>query len=262
MAPQDDPTFDRSHRVPLGQGASWPAARRAAWILVFGLAIATAPTLSAPSRASGAEGQASVHGRVALSERGLLGATRAVDDGSGVLIYLTGFETAPPAEPAVLDQRGQQFSPRLLPVVVGQEVVFPNRDPIYHNVFSVSPVRPFDLGQYRDSDPPRRQVFPEPGLVPVYCNIHPEMISYVVVLPNAAFTVTGPDGRFALPPLPEGVALADVEVHAWTPGAKRVSARPVVGQPLELQVRRTERVGDHKRKDGTDYPPPGYQEDE
>ena len=71
---------------------------------------------------------------------------------------------------------------------------FPNRDRLYHNVFSVSPTLSFDLGQYKSSDPPRTQVFEKAGLVPVYCNIHPQMISYVVVLENRAFAVTGEDG--------------------------------------------------------------------
>ena len=84
----------------------------------------------------------------------------------------------------------------MLPIVAGQSVTFPNRDRFYHNVFSVSPVEPFDLGQYKSSDPPRTQVFAKAGLVPVYCNIHPQMISYVVVLENPAFAVTSEDGTF------------------------------------------------------------------
>src|SRR5262249_57811580 len=98
--------------------------------------------------------------------------------------------------------------------VAGQSVSFPNRDRLYHNVFSVSPTLSFDLGQYKSSDPPRSQAFPTPGLVPVYCNIHPDMISYVVVLENRAFAVTGEDAACELRVRPGKLAL-----NARVPGA-------------------------------------------
>ena len=134
---------------------------------------------------------------------------------------------------------------------------FPNRDRIYHNVFSVSPVKSFDLGQYKSHR--RRQSserFERPGLVPVYCNIHPHMIAYVVVLENAAYALAAPDGSFTI----RGFRRADT---ACTPG--RPGAEPVRHE-LELAagVRATadfELIGgappSHKRKDGSEYPPPG-----
>ena len=64
-------------------------------------------------------------------------------------------------------------------------------------------MKPFDLGQYKSSDPPR-SVFDKPGLVPVYCNIHPHMISYVVVLENPTYAVTGADGAFEIRGAPPG----------------------------------------------------------
>jgi hypothetical protein len=135
-------------------------------------------------------------------------------------------------------------------------VSFPNLDRIYHNVFSVSPLAPFDLGQYKSTEPPRTVAFERAGLVPVYCNIHPQMLSYVVVLENDAFAVTAKDGRFAIDALP---AASDLLLNAWLPGAKRVSQplRVESGQTLDvaLRVEQSERIAPHKRKDGSSYPP-------
>src|SRR5262245_37479343 len=80
-----------------------------------------------------------------------------------------------------LAQKNESFVPRVVPVAVGTTVDFPNLDPIYHNVFSLSPVKRFDLGKY-----PRGQskavIFNRPGLVNVFCDIHSEMAAYVLVL--------------------------------------------------------------------------------
>ena len=92
--------------------------------------------------------------------------------------------------------------------------------------------------------------------MPVYCNIHPQMLSYVVVLENGAFAVTAKDGRFAIGTLP---AASDLVLNAWLPGAKRVSQplRVESGQTLDvaLRVEQSERIAPHKRKDGSSYPP-------
>jgi plastocyanin len=77
------------------------------------------------------------------------GAERA--DASGVVVYLTGF-TEPPPRDAVrptMVQRDRRFDPALIAITAGQEVSFPNADPFFHNVFSVSPAQRFDLGQYK-----------------------------------------------------------------------------------------------------------------
>ncbi len=229
-------------------------ARRAACTARGVLIAALALAAGAPA-ASGQEA-GSVSGTVEVLRKRFLGGPRPLDDRSGVIVYLSGFRDPPPDRVAELDQRNESFSPRLLPIVAGQKVLFPNRDPIYHNVFSVSPVQSFDLGQYKASDLPREVAFDRPGLVPVFCNIHPHMIAYVVVLENRAYAVTDEDGRFAL----EGVPPGDHVLHAWTPGAQRVS-RPVEIRPgeeiaIQLELLRGG-IPPHKRKDGSDYPPPG-----
>ena len=217
------------------------------------LAVALAFALTGNAR--GDEAAGTVRGAVTVMKRSLFG-TRASDDRSGVVVYVTGYGEPPPKAEATLEQQNEKFVPRLLPIVAGQSVSFPNRDRLYHNVFSVSPTLSFDLGQYKSSDPPRSQAFPTPGLVPVYCNIHPDMISYVVVLENRAFAVTGEDGAFEL----RGVRPGKLAVNAWLPGAQRVTREielaPGGSVSVDLELAQTQTIPPHLRKDGTPYPPP------
>ena len=219
----------------------------------MGFAVALALVLSGAAR--GAEPAGTVRGAVTVMKRSLFG-TSASDDKSGVVVYVTGYAEPPPKTEATLEQQNEKFVPRVLPIVAGQSVLFPNRDRLYHNVFSVSPTLSFDLGQYKSSDPPRSQAFPTPGLVPVYCNIHPDMISYVVVLENRAFAVTGEDGAFEL----HGVRPGKLAVNAWLPGAQRVTREielaPGGSVSVDLELAQTQTIPPHLRKDGTPYPPP------
>lgn len=111
-----------------------------------------------------------------------------------------------------LAQKNQSFVPRVLPVAAGTTVQFPNFDPIFHNVFSVSPGKRFDLGKYPRGQS-RRVRFDRPGLIQVYCDIHSNMAAYILVLPNAAFAQPDESGRFVLPDLPAG----EYVVHVWHP---------------------------------------------
>jgi plastocyanin len=229
------------------------ACRIAKRLYALGLLAALFATPLARAEGPGAVVRGSVH----VKERSLFSGLRDRADRSGAVVYLTGFAQPGQPEPATLGQRNERFEPKLLPIVAGQTVLFPNFDRLYHNVFSVSPVKPFDLGQYRSSDPPRSVVFENPGLVPVYCNIHPHMISYLVVLENRAFAVTGADGRFELSGAPSG----PVTVNAWIPGAARVSQELTLAEgtenEVELELVATEKIEPHTRKDGSAYPPPG-----
>jgi plastocyanin len=203
-----------------------------------------------------APGAGSVRGSVELLRRKVFGGLGPSDDHSGVVIYVTGFQSEAPHEVALLTQRDTKFVPRLLPIVRGQTVNFPNEDGIYHNVFSPSPLATFDLGQYKGTDAPRSVEFQRTGLVPVFCNIHPQMLSYVAVLENDAYAMTAPDGTFAIDGLPTDV---DLTLNAWIPGAKRVSVplRVAPGETREvaLRVEQSERIKPHRRKDGSLYPP-------
>jgi len=118
----------------------------------------------------------------------------------------------PPVPHPKLAQKGQAFDPRVVVVPAGGTVDFPNLDPIYHNVFSVSPPRRFDLGKY-----PRGQSrsikFPRPGQVNVFCDIHSNMAAFILVVPNHHWARPAADGSFELAGLPPG----RYRVRAWHP---------------------------------------------
>lgn len=111
-----------------------------------------------------------------------------------------------------LAQRQQSFVPRVLAVPVGAVVEFPNQDRIYHNVFSLSPTKRFDLGKYPLGQ--SRQVkFTKPGLVNVYCDIHSDMEAFILVVPTPGFARPRDDGSYGFPDLPAG----KYHVKIWHP---------------------------------------------
>jgi len=128
-----------------------------------------------------------------------------------VVVFL---KDAPPqrTEPTTVEirQRDENFIPRVVAVPVGSDVRFPNDDPIYHNVFSLSRVKAFNLGRY-----PRGQSKSErmtkPGIVKVFCDIHSHMTATIMVFNHPWFTMVGEDGRFELRGVPSG----EREITAW-----------------------------------------------
>jgi plastocyanin len=124
-----------------------------------------------------------------------------------VVVYL---ETAPraafgelPPGHARMDQRNEQFVPRVLAVTVGTTVDFPNSDKTFHNVFSLSPIRPFNLGRF----PPGRTqgvVFNKPGVVPIFCDIHSHMSAFVLVFSHPFFALSDDSGRYEIAGVPAG----------------------------------------------------------
>ncbi|MBM3788470.1 MAG: hypothetical protein FJW30_29395 [Acidobacteria bacterium] len=111
----------------------------------------------------------------------------------------------------VLTQKNRQFGERLLVVMAGETVSFPNEDPIFHNVFSLSRTKSFDLGYYPRGQA-RSVTFAKPGAVEVFCHLHPHMAATVLVLPaGSVFTRPRSDGSFVLDGLPAG----EVEIVAW-----------------------------------------------
>ena len=138
-----------------------------------------------------------------------------LEDRSNAVIFLAGFvEPPPPAHAVELAQQNKTFVQRVLVVTQGENVAFPNLDPVHHNVWSRSPARPFDLGLYKA--PTRRELaFPNPGIITVFCNIHPQMIATILVLPNTRFALTGADGAYRI----EGIPPGEHTVYAWVEGA-------------------------------------------
>lgn len=116
---------------------------------------------------------------------------------------LEGGKYPPPEKNPVLDQKNLQFHPEVLPILVGTTVEFPNRDNLFHNVFSYSRPKEFDLGRYPRDDS-RSVLFDRPGLVRVYCDIHAEMYATIVVLPHPFFATPDDDGTYVIPRVPDG----------------------------------------------------------
>jgi plastocyanin len=118
-------------------------------------------------------------------------------------------------------QAKQRFTPRIMVAPVGTPVEFRNLDTVYHNVFSVSAALHFDLGRYK---PGKRDtvVFDRAGVTNLHCDIHPDEIGFVVVVPNNAYARPDSLGRFSLPNLPAG----SYRLRAWHPhlGEARATA--------------------------------------
>jgi plastocyanin len=211
---------------------------------------------------NGSQNTGYVIGEATVFKEKFFGGLKKKKDMSQTVVYIPGFKTNAPGKIMEISQKDKRFVPYILPLVAGQQLRFPNQDKIYHNVFSISPLATFDLGQYKGSDPARTVVLENYGVVPIYCNIHPKMIAYAVVLENTAFALTDNEGAFRIDGLPAGT----YTINAWRPKAKRVS-QPIViqaGQPAEvrLELKEVGRIGPHRRKDGTQYPdasgPGGY----
>lgn len=143
---------------------------------------------------------------------------------AGAIVYVVGFSEPPPKSAVTIEQRGRRFVPELVALTAGQEVNFPNRDAFLHNVFSSSSTRPFDLGSYKQGES-KHKGFPKPGVVDVYCNIHPEMAATILVLPNRKFARVDGTGRYVIEGLPKG---------RWQAFAyARLAAKPV-SAPIEI----------------------------
>jgi plastocyanin len=206
-----------------------------------------APPLAALLGANAAFAEAVIEGRVALpatrsapvvnkryeivSKGGVIATSPPV-----AVVYLEG--TFPGATEPPIAQMLQQdlvFVPRLLPVRVGTRVEFPNLDDTYHNIFSFSPPKRFDLGRYRsDERPVPSQVFDTPGLVTLRCDIHEHMRAVILVLETPHFVVTDIEGRFRLSGLPSG----NYVLKAWL-SSKTTLERPVTltdGARLQIEL--------------------------
>ncbi|MGH7599861.1 MAG: carboxypeptidase regulatory-like domain-containing protein [bacterium] len=110
----------------------------------------------------------------------------------------------------VIDQRDLTFMPHVLPILVGSTVEFPNSDPVYHNVFSFSKTKIFDLGRY-PTGRTKAVTFNKPGLVKVYCDMHSQMNAFILVLANPYFTLTDEQGNYWIRDVPAGT----YKVKAW-----------------------------------------------
>jgi plastocyanin len=150
------------------------------------------------------------------------------------VVYLDGPFPQPASLPAKqVTQKDLTFIPSLLPVRVGTKVEFPNLDDTYHNIFSYSPAKRFDLGRYRpDERPIPTQVFDRPGLVILRCDIHEHMRGLILVLNTPYFVMTDTSGHFRLEGLPAGHYTLKAWIDSRTTREKSVELKN--GQTLHV----------------------------
>ncbi len=195
---------------------------------------------------SRADAQATIEGRVELPETPpapVLTKRYDVVPPGGVLraeppravVYLEGASAKPAPKKQVLQvlQKDLMFSPGVLAVQVGTTIEFPNGDDTYHNIFSYSPAKRFDLGRYRPDDRPiPSQTFETAGLVTLRCDIHDHMRGQILVLDTPHFVTTDVDGRYRLSGIPPG----KYKLKAWVDG------RTTHERAVELRSGATTRV--------------------
>jgi plastocyanin len=193
-----------------------------------------------------------VAGRIVILEKD----NKPTPDLGDAVVYLEGAAT--PATAAVPDTveiaiTDKVYAPHVVVVPIGSTVRFPNHDPFNHNVFSVSEPNAFDLGLYGRGET-KSQTFARPGLVRVYCNVHPRMVAYVLVMANRLYAQPGQDGSFTIENVPSGRH----RLHVWheripTEVIKEVTA----GADGDLQIAlnaRGYKWQPHRNKYGRNYP--------
>src|SRR5256714_13501233 len=209
---------------------------------------------------------ATVTARVAWDEGGGNG-TRAHETGN-VVLWLTPIDSPsmpmlPPAQTSPrtwLVQKNKSFEPHVLVVPVGSLVEFPNRDPFFHNVFSLFEGKRFDLGLY-EAGSTRDVHFDKPGVSYIFCNIHPEMSAVVVVLDTPFYGISDQRGQILIPNVPLGRYTRRIWYEGSPPETLRELTREVTisDNTSTLGVLRLPDPGmpqPHKNLYGQDYAPP------
>jgi plastocyanin len=181
-----------------------------------------------------------------------------------VVVWLSPVGNSPLAAPAKqvlrLTQHDKSFEPHLLIVPVGAVVQFPNRDPFFHNVFSLFEGKKFDLGLY-EAGSTRNVSFDRPGISYIFCNIHAEMSAVVIALETPYYGVSNRRGEIIIPNVPAG----RYHMHSWYETAPQDALDAMVheinvnGNTSTLGVLEVPAAAAstaHKNKYGMDYEPP------
>ena len=215
-----------------------------------------APAGPPPTAGPGTLG--TVVGRVALVRKGI------ASDAANAVVWIEGLKAPGGPRPlrGEMKSQGKKFVPRVVAVEKSAEVDFPNADAIFHNVFSVSPANRFDLGLYRSGGSKQKR-FDEAGLVRVYCNIHPQMVGFVMVVDSDFAAVTGADGSFRFENVPPGTWSVKIWHEEGGEGSAPVNVRARTEATVAVKLDASEfRREPHKNKYGKDYPPQAGTDDE
>ena len=189
-------------------------------------------------------------------------------DAANVVLWLTPSGNEPlisrsPAtesSPLRLVQKNKSFEPHVLVVPVGSVVEFPNRDPFFHNVFSLFEGKRFDLGLY-EAGSKRNVVFDKPGISYIFCNIHSEMSAVIIAVSTPFYAVSDQRGRVAIPNVPPGRYTLRIWYEEALPDALNNLTREVtISQEASslgsMRLPATNLPQVHQNMYGRDYPPP------
>jgi plastocyanin len=201
-----------------------------------------------------------VTGKVVLAPSG-----RNSSDLSGVVVSLTPVGETKATEPrrapirATLTQKDKAFSPHILVIPPGSIVEFPNRDPFFHNVFSLFEGKRFDLGLY-ESGSTRSVKFDRPGVSYIFCNIHPQMSAIVIALDTPYYSLADKSGNIKI----RDVLPGQYQMQVWAEGLnteemqklfRHVTVNHDVVELGKIEVPSLESLAEHKNKYGRDYDP-------
>jgi plastocyanin len=176
------------------------------------------------------------------------------DAGWNTVVYLEGGARVPQRARVtrVIRQHNLRFRPHVTVIPRGSTIEFPNDDRVDHNVFSLSRPKRFDLGLYR-SGTSRSVTFRRPGVVDIYCNIHPQMAAKVLVVDTPHYATATARGRFQIRDVPAG----DYELVGWQPYGesfrRSITVRPRQTTNASFSLTPGRRATRHLRKDGTPY---------
>ena len=173
---------------------------------------------------------------------------------------LPGLPDPPGTKPLRLVQRNKSFEPHILVVPVGSSVEFPNRDPFFHNVFSLFDGKRFDLGLY-EAGSTRNVVFDKPGISYIFCNIHSEMSAVVLAVSSPYYGISDVRGRVAIPHVPPGRYTLRIWYEDTLPEKlnnlnREVTISTDASSLGAMRLPATNLPQDHQNMYGHDYPPP------
>ena len=201
--------------------------------------------------ASALAGAAEISGQIDLTSEGK---ELRPEEAQDAVVYFRP-KTAPKVRPAptpyVMGTRRKQFVPRVLPVVVGSQVRFPNEDPILHNAFSTSKDNAFDVGLYGEGEG-QVVTFTHVGYVRIYCNVHHSMIGHILVLDTPYFTRPDASGSFRLTDLPSAPGDLVVWHERATPWVRELTPGGSEAEHVSLELSQR-RVSPHTNKFGKPY---------
>jgi plastocyanin len=206
--------------------------------------------------------QATLKAQVDLTRNGF-----HLKDASNAVIWLTPIGVEPPApteqkpsEIPKLVQKDKTFHPSLLVIPVGGKVEFPNRDPFFHNVFSLFEGKRFDLGLY-EGGTTRFVQFDKPGISFIFCNIHAQMNAVVIALNTPYYAISNKRGEISIPNVPSGRYEVQVFHSAVAPDVLRALNREITVTPGDISIgtfslAESDLELAHKNKYGRDYDRP------